>query len=221
MYESVRPWLGGRVMELGVGRGNLSRFIRRHEHVLLTDDRLDYLSRLQEKWKHANDLHIARLDMTVREDYEILRQFRPDSIVFLNVLEHIEDDRAMLANLYETAPAGCHLAILVRYNPKLYSDFDRELGHFRRYAHRELEEKMAACGWRVEKQFFFNKFGVIAWYLANTLGRQKALTPWQLKIYNLLTPFLRVLDRILPTSGLSTVVVGSKPELLKEAPAVG
>ena len=48
MYESVKPWLGQRVAELGVGRGNLSNFIRQHEHVLLTDYRLDYLTELQQ-----------------------------------------------------------------------------------------------------------------------------------------------------------------------------
>ena len=49
MYESVKPWLGSRVVELGVGRGNMSRYIRRHPHVLLTDYRLDYLIELREQ----------------------------------------------------------------------------------------------------------------------------------------------------------------------------
>ena len=210
MYESVKPWLGQRVVELGVGRGNLSRFIRRHEHVLLTDYRLDYLRELQQKWRHCADLQIAKLDMTLAGDYEQLRAFSPDSIVFLNVLEHIEDDQAVLANLHNVAPLSCRLVILVQPNPKLYSDFDRQLGHFRRYSAGELELKMQRAGWTVERQFFFNKFGVFAWYLANTLGRQKALTPFQLSVYNFLTPLFRILDRILPMKGLSTVVVARK-----------
>ena len=53
----------------------------------------------------------------------------------------------------------------------------------------------------MEKQFFFNKVGVLAWYVANTLGGQKALKPWQLRLYGELTPIFRVLDEILPTSG--------------------
>lgn len=211
MYESVRPFLGKRVAELGVGRGNLSKHIRHHEHVLLTDYRLDYLRELKARWSHHPNLSIGKLDMTERADYEQLRGFAPDSIVFLNVLEHIEDDRAVLRNLFETAPADCQLVVLVPYNPKLYSDFDRELGHFRRYQKGELEAKMREAGWAVEHQFFFNKFGVVAWGVANTLGGQKALTPFQLKVYNFLTPVFRQLDRVLPTSGLSTIVIGRKP----------
>jgi len=210
MYESIRPWLGRRVAELGVGRGNLSRHIKEHEHVLLTDYRTDYLEGLREKWRHHPHLTIGKLDMTSRDDFEQLRKFAPESVVFLNVLEHIEDDRAVLANLYATVPEGCRLVVLVPFNPRLYSDFDRALGHFRRYDSGELDGKMREAGFSVEHQFFFNKVGVIAWYVANTLGGQGALKPWQLRIYNMLTPVFRMLDRVLPMPGLSTVVIGRK-----------
>ena len=221
MYESVQPWLGARVAELGVGRGNLSKHIRQHEHVLLTDYRTDYLEELQGKWRHHPNLRIGKLDITARADYEQLRSFAPESVVFLNVLEHIEDDDAVLANLFEVVPVGCRVIVLVPFNMKLYSEFDRQLGHFRRYGVSELENKFRVAGFEVEKQFFFNKVGVFAWYAANTLGKQSALKPWQLKLYNVLTPIFRVLDKVLPTSGLSTVVVGRKVEAAtrREEPA--
>jgi len=218
MYESVKPWLGQRVAELGVGRGNLSKHIRLHEQVLLTDYRIDYLTELKARWSTQKNLQIGKLDMAQREDYEQLRGFAPDSVVFLNVLEHIEDDRAVLRNLFDTVPAGCRIVVLVPYNMKLYSEFDRALGHFRRYSKGELEDKMRAAGLEVEKQFFFNKVGVWAWYVANTIGGQKALKPWQLRLYGILTPIFRVLDGILPISGLSTIVIGRKP-LSSTAPA--
>jgi glycosyltransferase involved in cell wall biosynthesis len=211
MYDSIRPFLGSRVAELGVGRGNMSKFIRKHDHVLLTDYRLDYLTELQRRWVNQPGLQIGKLDLTVREDYAQLRDFAPDSVVFLNVLEHIEDDRAVLTHLFENVPAGCRLVILVPYNMKLYSEFDKALGHFRRYSSGELEGKFRDAGLAVEQQFFFNKVGVLAWYVANTLGRQGALQPWQLRLYNTLTPLFRLLENVLPMSGLSTVVIGRKP----------
>jgi hypothetical protein len=70
---------------------------------------------------------------------------------------------------------------------------------------------MRAAGFEIETQFFFNKVGVLAWYVANTLGGQGSLKPWQLKLYNLFTPLFRLLDKVLPTTGLSTIVVGRKP----------
>ena len=212
MYESVKRWLGTRVAELGVGRGNLSKFIRQHEHVLLTDYRTDYLIELLEKWPLKKNLQIAKLDMTLRADYEQLRTFAPDSVVFFNVLEHLEDDRAVLRNLCETVPAGCRIVVLVPYNMRLYSELDKELGHFRRYVKGELEEKMREAGFTVETQFLFNKAGVPAWYVVNTLGGQSVFNPWQLWIYGVLTPVIRALDGILPTTGLSTVVVAGKKQ---------
>ena len=211
MYESVKPWLGKRVAELGCGRGNLSNFFRQHETVMLTDYRDDYLDPLREKWGMKRNLTFAKLDMSQREDYSVLTKFAPDSVVFLNVLEHIEDDRAVLKNLFDHVPAGCRLAILVPFGMSLYSEFDKELGHFRRYEKGELEGKMREAGFDVEHQFYFNKAGKLAWFVANTLGKRKSLTPLQLRIYNFLTPAFRVWDKIAPGTGLSTVAICRKP----------
>jgi glycosyltransferase involved in cell wall biosynthesis len=210
MFEAIEPWLGRSVAELGAGRGNLSQFLRRRGRVLLTDYRADYLEALQRRWPRQAGLEFAKVDLTVPADYEHLRSFAPDSVVFLNVLEHLEDDRTVLQNLAQTVPAGCRLIILVPFSMKLFSEFDRLLGHFRRYEAGELERKVEEAGFFVENQFFFNKVGVFAWYLSNTLGGQKALQPWQLRVYNALTPLFRILDRVLPTTGLSTVVIAAK-----------
>jgi glycosyltransferase involved in cell wall biosynthesis len=216
MYETVRPWLGNRVAELGAGRGNVSRFIRRHENVLLTDYRSDYLDDLQGRWSEQPGLRFSRLDMTRAEDYEQLRFFAPESVVFLNVLEHIEDDRAVLGRLHATVPEDCRIVVLVPFGMRLYSEFDRLLGHFRRYEAGELEEKFRDAGFVVERQMFFNKAGVLAWWVSNTLGGQRALKPWQLRIYSALTPLFRLLDRVLPIAGLSTIVVARKPAAAPE-----
>ena len=70
---------------------------------------------------------------------------------------------------------------------------------------------MREAGFTVEHQFYFNKAGKMAWYLANTLGKRRKLTPAQLRIYNLLTPAFRVTDKVMPGTGLSTVVIARKP----------
>jgi len=209
MYDSVKPYLGERVAELGVGRGNMSKYIRRGRHVLLTDYRLDYLTDLKERWSSQKNLQIGKLDMTLRADYEQLRTFAPDSVVFLNVLEHIEDDRAVLRSLHETVPVGCRIVVLVPYGMGLYSEIDKALGHFRRYEKGELEQKMTDAGFEIQTQFFFNKVGVFAWWITKHFGGQKQLKPWQLRIYNALTPLFKCLDG-LPGNGLSTVVISRK-----------
>jgi SAM-dependent methyltransferase len=210
MYDSIQRHLGRQVAELGSGRGNLSKYLKRHGAFLATDYRRDYLDELRERWGHLPDFNLAQLDLSNPAGYEILREFRPDTVVCMNVLEHIEDDRAVLLNLFRVLPVDARVVFLVPFNPKLTSEFDRQIGHFRRYFAGELEAKMAEAGFTVERQFYFNKVGVLAWWFGNLLCRQRTLAAWQLKLYNFLTPLFRVLDRLLPTTGLSTVVVARK-----------
>jgi glycosyltransferase involved in cell wall biosynthesis len=210
MYDTIRKHLGTRIAELGSGRGNLSKLLKQGANVLVTDNRDTYLQELRSRWGHLSNVHVARLDLLNETDYRQLTDFKVDTVVCLNVLEHIEDDFGVLDRLYRAVPPGCRVVFLVPFNPKLYSRFDKEIGHFRRYSKTELEYKMQAAGLKVECQFYFNKAGVIAWWVGNTLFGQRSITAWQLKIYNLLTPLFKALDHCLPIQGLSTVVVASK-----------
>ncbi|HKS35714.1 MAG TPA: glycosyltransferase [Verrucomicrobiae bacterium] len=211
MYESIRPHLGNRVVELGSGRGNLSKLLRRCKALLVTDNRDDYLEELRERFDCCDHIRVAKLDLSASDDYEVLREYAPETVVCLNVLEHIENDQFVLDTLSKVLPGGCRLIFLVPFDPKLFSEFDRQIGHHRRYQRGELEQKMAKAGFNVERQFFFNKVGVMAWWVGNTLSGQKTITPWQLRMYNLLTPLFRLLDRIPGGKGLSTVVISQKP----------
>jgi len=65
-----------------------------------------------------------------------------------------------------------------------------------------LEEKMTAAGFAVERQFFFNKAGVIAWWIAIRFAAKRRITRTQLRIYKSASPLFKVLDRCLPMSGL-------------------
>ncbi len=211
MFDRIKPFLGKRIAELGSGRGNLSKLLRKQGDVLLTDNRGAYLQELESRWGHLSSVRVAPLDLLDSAEYQALAEFNTDTVVCLNVLEHIEDDLFVLQRLQQVLPSGARLVFLVPFNPKLYSNFDRELGHFRRYQRNELENKMTQNGFQVERQFFFNKVGVLAWWAGNVLCRQRTITPWQLKIYNLLTPLFRIADHCLPISGLSTVVIAKKP----------
>lgn len=212
MFDRIKPFLGKRVAELGSGRGNLSKLLKAHGgNTLLTDNREEYLNELTQRWGHLPHVKVAPLDLIDSAEYQALADFQTDTVVCLNVLEHIEDDVFVLQRLQQVLPRDARLVFLVPFNPKLYSNFDRELGHFRRYQKQELENKMTDAGFVVERQFFFNKAGVLAWFVGNTLCKQRTITRWQLKVYNFLTPLFRLLDRCLPMQGLSTIVVARKP----------
>jgi hypothetical protein len=210
MYDVIRPWLGDRLVELGAGRGNLSVHFVDHARVLLTDQHPTHVAMLRERWGHQANVEVQQADMTVARDLFILRDLAPDTVVFTNVLEHIANDAAALSDLHALVPSGCRLVVLVPYDMLLYTRFDREVGHFRRYGKGELERKMAEAGFLVEHQQYFNKPGRLAWALLLKFARQRRITTLQLRIYDLLTPVFRICDKVLPGAGASTIVVARK-----------
>ena len=163
MFDTFSDHLGQRVLEVGSGAGNLSRFILDRELAVLSDVDADYLRLLRRRFGTFESVEIRCLDLTTFKA-EDLQSRRVDSVICLNVLEHIEDDRRVLAELYSLLqPGGC-LVVLVPAHAMLYSDMDRDLGHFRRYAQADLAEKFEQAGFRVEKRMYFNWVGAIGWY---------------------------------------------------------
>jgi len=74
------------------------------------------------------------------------QRFRPligqaDTVICLNVLEHIEDDATGLANISSALIPGGVAIVLVPQDPGLYGTLDEELGHYRRYSEAELRAK--------------------------------------------------------------------------------
>jgi glycosyltransferase involved in cell wall biosynthesis len=212
MYETIKPYLGARIAELGSGTGNLTRWLKTTDGatVLATDYSVSNFDRLKGKFGGLSRVRIEKLDLTLPDDYGVLNDFKPDTIVCLNVLEHIEKDRDVLARLHETLPDDCRIIFLVPRSQKLWSNLDVQLGHFRRYETGELSAKMQDAGFTVEREFTFNRAGTPSWFIGNKLGGQRTLKPWQGKLYNFLCPAFQALEGVFPWKGLSVICVAKK-----------
>ena len=199
MFDRLRPWVGRRVLEIGAGIGNMSAFLvnqTRVERVVLTDTEPDYLGRLRERFA-------GRLHVSVAE--------RLDTVVCLNVLEHIEDDRASLRAMHDLLQPGGRLVLLVPSLRALYGTLDEALGHFRRYVPAELSEKLGAAGFRLRHLEYFNLAGVPGWWVAGRVLRRRLIPTGALRWYEALVPLFR-LERLLPWRiGQSLIAIGEVP----------
>ena len=213
MFDTIKPWLGMRIAELGSGTGNLTDWLRRvpSAQVLATDCCAAHLQSLQLRFGQTRSISIRKLDLVTEEEYALLEDFQPDTIVCLNVLEHIEMDLEVLRRLRRSLPGNCRIVFLVPRGRKLWSRLDARIGHYRRYEPGDLAAKMRVAGFMVEHEFTFNRAGTLAWFIANKLGRQSTIRPWQARTYNLLCPLFQGLERVLPWQGLSIVCVGAMP----------
>jgi len=212
MFDRLRPWVGRRVLEIGAGIGNMSAFLvdqTRVERVVLTDTEPDYLGRLRERF--AGRSHVSVAELRLPAVSPALAAERLDTVVCLNVLEHIEDDRASLRAMHDLLQPGGRLVLLVPSLRALYGTLDEALGHFRRYVPAELSEKLGAAGFRIRHLEYFNLAGVPGWWVAGRVLRRRLIPTGALRWYEALVPLFR-LERLLPWRiGQSLIAIGEVP----------
>ncbi|RYF96130.1 MAG: class I SAM-dependent methyltransferase [Chitinophagaceae bacterium] len=215
LYQSIAPYCKGSILEIGSGIGNISTLLLEdHAQVTLSDLRQPYCEKLRQRFgnhphfKGALQLDIAP-DNFDQHHPQLLQQF--DTVIALNVVEHIQDDARALDNCKKLLRSNGRLIILVPAYQSLYNSFDLELGHFKRYTRKELAEKMQSAGMDLVHSQYFNLAGVPGWWLTGSVMKKKVIPGAQLKIFNRLVPVFRVLDKIiLKKAGLSAIAVAVK-----------
>jgi len=209
MFDRLRPWMGRRVLEIGAGIGNMSVFFADRERVVLTDTEPYYLGRLRERFAGRPHVTVAELRLPALSPG--LAAERLDSVVCLNVLEHIEDDGAALSAMRQLLQPGGRLVLLVPALRALHGTLDEALGHFRRYVPAELSTKLRAAGFRVRHLEYFNLAGIPGWWLAGRVLRRRLIPSGALRWYDALVPLFR-LERLLPWRvGQSLIAIGEVP----------
>ncbi|PYP96018.1 MAG: hypothetical protein DMD38_09905 [Gemmatimonadetes bacterium] len=206
MFDRLRRWIGRRVLEIGSGIGNLSAFLVERERVVLTDTREEYLSRLRARFAGRPNIAVARLYLPNEHNLGVGERF--DTVICLNVLEHVADHSGSLAAIRMLlAPSG-RLVLLVPALPALFGTMDRALGHHRRYTRTGLLELLRATGFRVPHIEYFNIAGIPGWWWAGRVLRRETIPVGSLKLYDALVPLFR-LERFLPWRvGQSLIAIG-------------
>ncbi|HEV3196483.1 MAG TPA: glycosyltransferase [Bryobacteraceae bacterium] len=208
MAEVVSPYLGKSVLELGAGMGNLSRLLSpRRRRYVATDIDAEHLTRLRFRLQHRPNLETAICDLTRPEDFAPFRA-QMDSVLCLNVVEHIEDDLLGLRNIYSALSPGGKAIVLVPQGQAVFGTLDVALGHFRRYSASELASKMTKAGFRVERVIEFNRVTYPAWFFNGRVLRRRTFGRFQLAVFDWLVPLWRRIDRLLPWPPTSLIGIG-------------
>ena len=134
-----------------------------------------------------------------------------DSILYIDVLEHIEDDGAQINAAARLVRSGGHVVILSPAHHWLFSEFDKSIGHLRRYNKADLRSMMP-CGWLEVKLTYLDSLGVFL-SLGNALGLRQAMpTQPQVRLWDTIcVPTSRIVDRLFHgTIGKSVLAVWRK-----------
>jgi SAM-dependent methyltransferase len=130
-----------------------------------------------------------------------------DTVVCLNVIEHVDDDRGALENIRAVLADGGKAIVLVPQDPRMFGTLDEVLGHKRRYTEESLRAVAADAGFEVAELLRFNRVGTPAWWLNGKVLRRRHFGLAQIAALNLLTPIFRRVDALLPFPPLSLIAV--------------
>jgi len=211
MYDTIKPYCTGKILEIGSGIGNISRFFfEANTDITLSDIRPVYCDILSNKFKGKE---VVQLDLTHPSFATLYAAHleRYDSVFALNVVEHIQNDSLAIENCNKLLKQGGKLVILVPAYAGLYNRFDKELEHFRRYTSKRLNALLKEARFAVIHSQYFNFMGIPGWYISGKLQRNKTIPKGQMSLYNKLVPLFKLVDRCLFNSvGLSVISVGVK-----------
>ncbi len=206
MADTIRPFCGRTVLEIGSGTGNLTRRLIPRDQYVASDINPLYLSSLRSLTSDRPYLDVALTDVTRGESFP-QRQGGFDTVICLNVVEHVDDDVGALENIRAALARGGRAIVLVPQGPEVFGTLDEVLGHKRRYTKDSLRALAAAAGFRVTDLLEFNRVGRPAWWLNGRLLKRRDFGLFQIMMLNLLTPLFRVIDRALPFDALSLIAV--------------
>jgi SAM-dependent methyltransferase len=208
MYRTVRPHLGHTVLDAGAGIGTHTELLLRDGHpVVALEADAAFVQALRERFRGVSSLTVYEADLA--DPASVARVAPLDSAICLNVLEHIPDDIQAMRSVAGLLKSGGTLIALVPAHPWLYNNFDRAIGHHRRYTRRELVQKLDAAGWKVERVFYFNLFAIAGWFVSGSLLGRTSPGRDLARLYDFLVPPLSFFERVVVRGkyGLSLVAV--------------
>jgi SAM-dependent methyltransferase len=193
----IRPWIHGDVLEVGAGMGANTPLLRGCSPggwACLEPD-AEMLARARASHAGAGLGAPCEYLCGTLETLDAGRRF--DAIVYLDVLEHIEDDKGELARAAERLRPGGHRVVLAPAHQRLYTEFDRAVGHYRRYDARSLAA-VEPTGLARERLFYLDSAGLLASLANRVLLHQSQPTLSQIRTWDsLLVPCSRLLDPLL------------------------
>lgn len=210
VISRIAPFIGDRVLEAGAGIGNLTAHLLDRELIVAADDNSSYLERLAANFANNPNVQATTLDLENTTELLELRKHRFDTIICVNVIEHLKPDEDVLSSFFEILEPGGQAIILAPQGRWLYGSIDRALGHHRRYSRAEMRQKMERAGFEIEVVFGINRVAPLFWFINGRLLHRTSVSGAQVRFFDRLVPLVKAIDRLLPLPPLSIIAIGHK-----------
>jgi glycosyltransferase involved in cell wall biosynthesis len=208
LADLVRPQLGSNVLEIGAGTGGLLIHLIPRTHYWACDANPLFVRELRKLIATRPYLEASAVDPGDPSSLPVGREF--DTVICQNVLEHVEDDVAILRGIGDLVRADGRIIALVPNGPRLFGAIDRSLGHVRRYTRDQLHMLAEKAGMRCVSIVPFNRACSLPWWLAGRVLGRGHFTLLQVKTVNWITPIVRRVEPYVPLPPLSLIATLEK-----------
>lgn len=196
------------ILEIGGGIGHFTEVIDQntpHSNITSLEPFEEFYLQLKSKLPQVETFHGYAGELVGQRTY--------DSIINVNVLEHIQEDLEELRTWHKLLKENGTVCILVPACTEIYAPIDHLMGHYRRYTKKDLREKFEAAGFKIEKLHYFNFVGYWLWLLNFKLLKKVAFSKAKIAFHErvLIHPS-KLLDKIgaNKTKGQSLICVARK-----------
>jgi SAM-dependent methyltransferase len=207
VFQRIEKYLGQSIIEIGCGLGTYTLpMARQGRHIVALDLHQPYVDQLRQRLGDATNVEALQGDaLTVDLD----RHAPVDTVVLLDVLEHLGDEQAMLRRAHSWLRPGGRLIVKVPAGPWLFSSMDKAIGHHRRYDRTAIQAALRRAGFALEHLEYFNSVAAFGWWLNGNVMKRATPPGGQLDLFDRLVPVLRLIDiATRRLFGLSLIAVG-------------
>lgn len=210
LADTLHPYVGDRVLEIGAGIGNLTRSLVPRDCYTTTDVNPHYLSYLRETADGKPYMDVRHLDLECQEEFASLSQ-RYSTVICVNRFASVSNERQALESMRCALQPGGRAILVVPQNPALYGSLDQMAGFRRRYTRRCLLAALEETGFLVERIVDFNRVTTPLWWINSRVLHRRHFSKMQLKAFSIMIWLLRRLDRVWPWQGVSLIAVAQRP----------
>ena len=210
IIDHFRPHFGRKVLEVGAGIGTFARHVLDEtsvEEMLLVEPADNTIPMLRGRF--AGDRRV-----TIAQGY--LEQVTPnpsvDSLVAVNVLEHVENDLGFLRAAHDRLRPGGRVLLFTPALDQIFGTLDEAFGHFRRYTKTLLADRLRAAGFEDLRLRYTNFPGIASWFLAGRVLRRRTIAPRDVALYDrMVMPWVTAMERHWePPLGQSIIAIATR-----------
>jgi len=211
MLSEFTPWIGKHILEVGAGSGTLTGRLATFapERMVSVEPSPNMYAILEREFAGGAPVETRRGYLS---ECAAGLSGQMDTVVYVNVLEHVPDDYAEMRLALDCLAPGGHVIVFVPALPWLFGTADELFGHYRRYTKESLADVFATLDVDVVHCRYFDLFGVVPWWLAFVLLRRPLLSPSMVWLYDtVVVPLARhVESAVEPAWGKNLVFVARK-----------